>query len=152
MQNAKNTPKKSLYFTKALQCKVIKSLVIYWIKVRELWVLYRCVLHQFSVSPHMYTPILPDKLQKITKRFQCGHKTVTNWNIERIMQFFKIAVYMKVANCMAWYIMRFVHFAIYARLAVCSCECGRSSCLCSLWPCGHWESESVSVFDGFMYL
>ena len=36
-----------------------------------------CVLRQFSVSPHMYTPILPDKLQKITKRFQCGHKTKT---------------------------------------------------------------------------
>ena len=29
------------------------------------------------------------------------------------MQFFKIAVYMQVANCMAWYIMRFVHFCPY---------------------------------------
>lgn len=67
--NHQKTPEKSLYFTKALQCKVIKSLVIYWIKVRELWVLYKCVLCQFSVSPHMYTPILPDKLQKDYKTF-----------------------------------------------------------------------------------
>ena len=36
-----------------------------------------CVLRQFSVFPRMYTPILPDKLQKITKCFQCGYKTKT---------------------------------------------------------------------------
>ena len=68
-------PEKSLYFTKALQCKVIKSLVIYWIKVREFWVLYRCVLCQSSVFPRIHAPIFLDKLQKITKCFQCDYKT-----------------------------------------------------------------------------
>ena len=70
-------PKKSLYFTKALQCKWLKSLAIYWIKVRELWVLYVRVLRQFSVFPRIHAPILPDKLQKITKNFQCGYKKKT---------------------------------------------------------------------------
>ena len=146
-------PKKSLYFTKALQCKVIKSLVIYWIKVRELWVLYKCVLHQFSVSPHMYTPILPDKLQKYYKTFsmwlQNRDKTETQ---NALCNFSKSPHMFRSHGYMALFIMRLVHFAIYARLAVCSCECGRSSCLCSLGPCGHLECESVSVFDGFMYL
>ena len=32
------------------------------------------VLRQFLVSPRMHAPILPDKLQKITKHFQCGYK------------------------------------------------------------------------------
>ena len=35
------------------------------------------VLRQFSVSPRIHAPILPDKLQKITKCFQCGYKTET---------------------------------------------------------------------------
>ena len=29
------------------------------------------------------------------------------------MQFFKIATYVQVTNCMAWCIMRLVHFALY---------------------------------------
>ena len=91
-------------------------------KVRELWVLYERVLRHFSVSPRIHAPILPDKLQKITKHFQCGYKQRQNWNIERIMQFFRIAAYVQVANCMAWYIMRLVHFALYKWLAVCACE------------------------------
>ena len=36
-----------------------------------------CVLRQFSVFPRIHTPIFPDKLQKITKCFQCGYKTET---------------------------------------------------------------------------
>ena len=39
--------------------------------------LHECVLRHFSVFPHMYTPILPHKLQKITERFQCGYKIKT---------------------------------------------------------------------------
>ena len=35
------------------------------------------VLRQFSVFPRIHAPILPDKLQKITKRFQCDYKTKT---------------------------------------------------------------------------
>lgn len=37
--------------------------------------LYECVLCQILFSPRMYTPILPEKLQKITKHFQCCYKT-----------------------------------------------------------------------------
>ena len=117
--------------------------------------LYECVLCQILFSPRIHAPILPInyKLQKDYKTFsiwlQNKDKTETH---NTLCNFSKSPHMFRSLGYMAWYIMRFVHFAIYARLAVCSCECGRSSCLCSLWPCGHWESESVSVFDGFMYL
>ena len=77
------------------------------------------VLHQFSVSPRIHAPILPDKLQKITKCFQCGYKTKTNWNTERIMQFFKIATYVQIV-----WLYGLVHYVacafchIYKRLVV----------------------------------
>ena len=45
--------------------------------MRELWVLYERVLRHFSVFPRIHAPILPDKLQKITKCFQCGYKIKT---------------------------------------------------------------------------
>ena len=35
------------------------------------------VLRHFSVFPHIHALILPGKLQKITKCFQCGYKTET---------------------------------------------------------------------------
>ena len=44
---------------------------------RKLWGSCVCVLCQILFSPHIHAPILPDKLQKITKRFQCGYKTKT---------------------------------------------------------------------------
>ena len=76
-------------------------------------VLYRCVLRQFSVSPTHTRAHFAHKLQKITKHFQYGYKQRQNWNTERIMQFFKIAAYVQIANCMAWCIMRLVHFCSY---------------------------------------
>ena len=64
-------PEKSLYFTKALQCKWLKSLAIYWIKVREFWVLYERVLRHFSVFLRIHAPICP----QITK----DYKTFSMW-------------------------------------------------------------------------
>ena len=108
------------------------------------------VIFQFS---HAYTRLF---FPWITKRLQNIFNVVTkqrqNWNIERIMQFFRIAAYVQVANCMAWYIMRLVHFALYKWLAVCACGCGCSGCLCSLGLYGHWVRESVSVFDGLFFV
>ena len=45
--------------------------------MRELWVVCVRVLRHFSVFPRIHAPILPDKLQKITKCFQCGYKIKT---------------------------------------------------------------------------
>ena len=56
---------------------MIKSLVIYWVKVRELWVLYRCVLCQSSVSHAYICSFCSTNYKKITKHFQCGYKTKT---------------------------------------------------------------------------
>ena len=67
-------PKKSLYFTKALQCKWLKSLAIYWIKVRELWVLYRCVLRQSSVFPRIHAPIFPKNYKTFSMWLQTKTK------------------------------------------------------------------------------
>lgn len=58
-------------------------------------VLYMCVLRQFSVSPRIHAPILPDKLQNI---FNVITKQRQNWNTERIMQFFKIAAYVQIVR------------------------------------------------------
>ena len=79
--------------------------------MRELWVVCVRVLRHFSVFLRIHAPILPDKLQKDYEHFQCGYKQRQNRNTERIMQFFRIAAYAQVANCMAWCIMRLVHFA-----------------------------------------
>ena len=150
-------PKKSLYFTKALQCKVIKSLVIYWIKVRELWVVCVRVLRHFSVFLRIHAPILPTNYKKITKHFQCGYKQRQDWNTERIMQFFKIAAYVQIAR-----LYSLVHYAACAflpyihglRLALVG-EYGLSGCFMRywlVWALSAWERESVSVFDGLVYL
>ena len=141
-------PKKSLYFTKALQCKWLKSLAIYWIKVRELWVLYVRVLRQFSVFPRIHAPILPDKLQKITKCFQCDYKIKTK-------------------------LKHRTHYAIFQNRRICAYSqiiwlgalCGRAFCpiyiacglrlwasiayqavLYSLGLHGRWESEGARVW------
>ena len=108
--------------------------MIYWVKVKELWALCVCLLRQFSVSPRMYTPILPDKLQKITKRFQCGYKTKINWNTERIMQFFKIAAYVQITQ-----LYGLVHYAACAFLPYINSlwlalvGCGSLGCFMRSW-------------------
>ena len=107
-------PKKSLYFTKALQCKWLKSLAIYWIKVRELWVVCARVLRHFSVFPRIHAPILPRKITKDYKMFsmwlQNRDKTETQ---NALCNFSKSPHMCKLPNYMAWCIMWLVSFALY---------------------------------------
>ena len=131
-----------------LQCKVIKSLAIYWIKVRELWVLYERVLRHFSVFPRIHAPILPDKLQKITKCFsmwlQNKYKTETQ---NALCNFSKSPHMCKSLNYMAWCIMRLVYFALYInglRFALVD-EYSLSSCLYGVGLRRYLRRESVSV-------
>ena len=86
--------------------------------------------------------------------FNVVTKQRQSWNTERIMQFFRIAAYVQVANCMAWYIMRLVYFthiymacvlrlwvsiayqAVYMFLACMGVECVRAwACLTVLCIC-----------------
>lgn len=88
--------------------------MIYWIKVRELWVLYRCVLRQSSVSPRIHAPVLPDKLQKDYKTFsiwlQNKDKTKTQ---NALCNFSKSPHMFRSPGYMAWCVMRLVHFCPY---------------------------------------
>ena len=52
-----------------LQCKWLKSLAIYWIKVRELWVVCVRVLRHFSVFPCIHAPIFPINYKKLQNVF-----------------------------------------------------------------------------------
>mgnify|MGYP003524461547 CR=1 FL=1 len=69
------------------------------------------------------------------------------------MQFFKIATYVQIAR-----LYGSVYYAACAFCHICTTcglrlwVCGLSGCLCVLDLYGRLESESVSVFDGFVYL
>ena len=131
-------PEKSLYFTKALQCKWLKSLAIYWIKVRELWVVYERVLRHFSVFPRIHAPILPDKLQKNYKTFSMWLQNKDKTETYNALCNFSESPHMcKLPNYMAWCIMQLVHFAPYIWLAACTCLRGSLGCLCGLGLYGH---------------
>ena len=112
---------------------------------RALGLIWARITSFFSFPMHTCAHFAHE-LQKITKRFQCGYKQRQNWNTERIMQFFKIAAYVQVANCMAWCIMLLVHFALYTWLAVCACWCGSLGCFMRpwlVWAFRAWERERV---------
>lgn len=127
--------------------------MIYWIKVREFWVLYRCVLCQSSVFPRIYAPILPINYKKITKYFQCGYKTKTKLKHRThyaIFQNRRICT-----SCLTIWLCSLCGLCvlpIYKWLAVCACECGCSGCLCSLGLYGRLVRDSVSVFDGLVFI
>ena len=137
-----------------LQCKWLKSLAIYWIKVRELWVLYECVLRQFSVFPRIHAHIFARKLQKITKCFQYGYKTKTK--LKHITHY---AIFQNRRICTSCRLYGLVHYAACAfcpyinslQSALVS-EYSLSSCLCGVGLYGRWERERVSVFDGFVFI
>ena len=147
-------PKKSLYFIKALQYKWLKSLAIYWIKVRELWVLYRCVLRQSSVFPCIHAPILPINYKKITKHFQYGYKTETKLKHRThyaIFQNRRIYVSCQLYGLVHYAACAFLPYINVLRLALVG-GYSLSGCLCGLGLYRHLGRESVSVFDGFVYL
>ena len=101
---------------------------------------------QFS---HAYTrPFCPTNYKKITNIFNVVTKQRQNWNTERIMQFFKIAPYVHIAQ-----LYGLVHYAACAfcsyihglRLAL-VCECGWSGCFMRswlVWALSAWERERV---------
>lgn len=104
--------------------------------------------------PHICIhPFCPTNYKKLQNIFNVVTKQRQNWNTERIMQFFKIAAYVHIAR-----LYSLVHyavcafFALYKLLAVCACGCISLGCLCNLDLHKHWVRESVSVFDGFVYL
>ena len=69
------------------------------------------------------------------------------------MQFFKIATYVQATQLYG--LVHYVACAFlptYKWLAVCACGCGSLGRLCDFDLYGRLESESVSVFDGFVYL
>ena len=91
------------------------------------------VLCQFSVSPRIHAPILPDKLQKITKCFQCDYKTET-----KLKHRTHYAIFQNRRICTSCRLYGLVHYAacafllIYKWLAVCACWCCSLGCLCGL--------------------
>ena len=131
--------------------------MIYWIKVRELWVVHERVLRQFSVFPRIHAPILPDKLQKITKRFQCGYKIKTKLKHKThyaIFQNRRIC-----ASCLIVWLGALCGLCILPyinglRSALVG-EYSLSGCFMRYWLVWEFrerERESVSVFNGFVYL
>ena len=115
--------------------------------MRELWVLYRCVLRQFSVFPRIHAPILPRKITKDYKMFsmwlQNRDKTKTQ---NALCNFSKSPHMFRSSGYMAWCIMRIVHFALYKWLAFCACWCGWSGCFMRswlVWALSAWERERV---------
>ena len=69
------------------------------------------------------------------------------------MQFFKIAAYVQVANYMAWCIMRLVHFCPYINgLRLALVGVAYQAVLCGLGLHERLEIESVSVFDGLVFI
>ena len=99
--------------------------MIYWVKVRELWVLYERVLRHFSVFPRIHAPILPHKLQKITKCFQCDYKTKTKLKHRTHYAIFQNRrIYVSCQLYGLGHYAACVFLPIYKWLAVCACWVG----------------------------
>ena len=110
------------------------------------------VIFQFS---HAYTRLFSPW---ITKRLQNVFNVVTkqrqNWNIERIMQFFRIAAYVQITRLYSFGALCGLCILPYInglRSALVG-EYSSLGCLCILGLYGRWESESVGVFDGFVFI
>ena len=112
-----------------------------------------CVLRHFSVSPRIYVHILPDKLQKITKYFQCGYKTET-----RLRYITHYAIFQNRHICanrpIIWLgalyglcILPYINGLRSVLVGVAG-----QDVLCVFGLYGRLGRESVSVFDGLVYL
>lgn len=104
---------------------MIKSLAIYWIKVREFWVLYRCVLHQFSVFPTHTRAHFSHELQKITKCFQHGYKIKT-----KLKHRTHYTIFQNRRICASCQLYGLVHYAAYTFSPI------YMVCGLRLWVCG----------------
>ena len=129
--------------------------MIYWIKVRELWVLYMCVLCHFSVFPRIHAPIFPDKLQKITKCFQCGYKTET-----KLKYITHYAIFQNRRICASCQLYGLVHYTacaflphIYGLRSALVSEYSLLGCFMRywlVWAFRAWERERVWRFFVFV--
>ena len=122
--------------------------------MRELWVLYRCVLRQFSVFP---THICAHFARQITK----DYKTFSMWlqnkdkaEIQNALCNFSESPHIfSSSGYMAWCIMQLVYFALYIHgLRSALVGVAGQAVLCGIGLYGHSRRESVSVFNGFVYL
>ena len=128
--------------------------MIYWIKVRELWVVCARITSFFSFPTHTRAHF-PHKLQKDYKTFSMWLQNKDKTETYNALCNFSESPHMcRSSNHMAWCIMRLVYFAhIYMacvlRLLV---SVAYQAVLYSLGLHGRWGSEGVSVFDGFVFI
>ena len=132
---------------------MIKSLAIYWIKVREFGLAWARITSIFSFPTHVHAHFA-HKLQKITKHFQCGYKTETKIEIQNALcnfskspHMYKLPIVWLGALC-GLYIL-----PIYKWLAVCACEYSLSGCFMRSWLV--WavrEREREHVWRFFVFV
>ena len=125
--------------------------------MRELWVLYERVLRQFSVFPRIHAPIFPMNYKKIAKHFQCGYKIKT-----KLKHRTHYAIFQNRRICAdhpaIWLgalcglcILPYIHGLRSALVG----EYSLSGCFMRfwlVWALSAWGRESVSVFDGFVFI
>ena len=119
---------------------------------RALGRMHECVLRHFSVSPRMYAPILPTNYKRLQSVFNVVAKQRQNRDRTHYAIFQNRHIYV---SCQLYGLVHYaacVFLSIYKWLAFCACGCGCSGCLYGLGLYGRLESDSVSVFDGLVYL
>ena len=122
--------------------------------MREFGVVCVRVLRHFSVFPRIHAPIFPMNY----KRLQNVFNVVTNkdkietqnalCNFSKSPHMCKLLIVWLGTLCGC----AFCPYINGLRSATCACLRGWSGCLCVISLHGRLESESVSVFDGFVYL
>ena len=112
------------------------------------------VLRQFSVSPRIHAPIFARQITKDYKMFstwlQNKDKIETQnalCNFSKSPHMCKLLIVWLGALC-GLCILPYINCLRSALVS----ECGLSGCLCSLGLYGRLGRESVSVFDGIVYL
>ena len=127
----------------------------FFIKAAKLWGSCVCAYYVNFQFSHAYTrPFCPINYKKLQNVFNVVTKQIQNWNTEHIMQFFKIAAYVHIARPYglvhyAACVFCTIYMACGLRLLV---NIAYRAVLYSLGLHGRWESESVSVFEGLVYL
>ena len=124
---------------------MIKSLVIYWVKVRELWVLYERVLRQFSVSPRIHAPIFPKNYKTFSMWLQNKDKTKTQnalCNFSKSPHMCKLLIVWLGALCGLCIFALYIN-GLWSALVG---ECSLSYCFMRywlVWALRAWERERV---------
>lgn len=146
-------PKKALHFTKVLQCKLLKSLAICWIKVREIWSYIGAyyVIFQF---PHAYMCQFCRQITKDYKMFSMRLQNKDKTETQNALCNFSKSPYMcKLLIVWIGALCGLCIFALYIRLAVCACWCGSLGLFIWSWlvlAFRAWERERVWRFCVFV--